>query len=60
MRFFDEQYQTAVAITEANVNRDDARVLELFDESEVVFQRLVSALSPDFEPIAAPFFAGLQ
>lgn len=58
LRFFDEQYLTAVAITEANAARDDARVLDLFEESGVVFERLADALSPDFEPIAAPFFAG--
>lgn len=57
IRFFDEQYETAVGITKANSEGATARVLELFDESGVVEDRLVQALSSDFVPIAAPFFA---
>jgi hypothetical protein len=56
VRFFDEQYQTAVAITAANVERDNGEVLRLFDESGVVADRLTDSLSDEYEPIAAPFF----
>ncbi len=56
VRFFDEQYQTAVAITAANAERDTAEVLRLFDESGVVADRLNDSLSDEYEPIAAPFF----
>ncbi|MFV1962364.1 MAG: hypothetical protein ACC658_11085 [Acidimicrobiia bacterium] len=56
VRYFEEQYQTAVAITAANAERDNAEVLRLFEESGVVVDRLVDSLSDDYEPIAAPFF----
>jgi len=56
VRYFDEQHQTAVAITAANAERDTAEVLRLFEESGVVVDRLVDSLSDDYEPIAAPFF----
>jgi hypothetical protein len=56
VRYFDEQYQTAVAITAANAERDDTEVLRLFDESGVVADRLTDSLSDEYEPIAAPFF----
>jgi hypothetical protein len=56
VRFFDEQHQTAVAITAANAERDNTEVLRLFDESGVVVGRLTDSLSQEYEPIAAPFF----
>ena len=56
VRFFDEQHQTAVAITAANAERDNTEVLRLFDESGVVGDRLTDSLSQEYEPIAAPFF----
>jgi len=56
VRYFDEQYQTAVAITAANAERDTAEVLRLFQESGVVVDRLTNSLSDEYEPIAAPFF----
>jgi hypothetical protein len=56
VRYFDEQYQTAVAITAANAERDTAEVLRLFEESGVVVGRLTDSLSEEYEPIAAPFF----
>ena len=55
LRFFEEQYQTAVAITEANAVRDDAQFNELSDESRANFSRLLDGLSDDFDPIGAPF-----
>ncbi len=57
VRFFEEQYSTAVAITEANSEGDDERVLELFGVSREVAGRLDQSLTPEYEPIAAPFFA---
>lgn len=56
LRYFEEQYQTAVAITAANAERDTAEVLALFDESGVVADRLTDSLSDEYEPISAPFF----
>jgi hypothetical protein len=53
--YFEDQYETAVAITEANAERDNTRVLQLFDRSNVVFQAVLDALSPEYEEIAAPF-----
>jgi hypothetical protein len=58
VRYFEEQYATAGAITKANAEGDDTEVLSLFGESGVVANRLSDALSPAFSPIAAPFFAG--
>jgi hypothetical protein len=58
VRYFDEQYQTAVGITAANAQRDTTEVLRLFDESGVVADRLTDSLSEEYEPIAAPFFPG--
>lgn len=58
IRYFHEQYATAGAITKANAEGDDTEVLALFDESGIVADRLNRALSRDFSPIAAPFFAG--
>lgn len=55
IRYFDEQYATAVAITAANAAGDVSTVLELFDESGVVAQRVDGALSGDYRDIAAPF-----
>lgn len=57
VRFFEEQYATAVAITEANAEGDDARVLELFGVSGEVNGRLRQSLTPEYGPIAAPFLA---
>jgi hypothetical protein len=56
VRYFDEQYQTAVAITAANAERDTTEVLRLFQESGVVVDRLTDSLSDEYEPIAATFF----
>lgn len=56
VRFFDEQHQTAVAITAANAERDNTEVLRLFEESGVVAARLNDSLSEEYQPIAAPFF----
>ncbi len=56
VRYFEEQYQTAVAITAANAQRDNTEVLRLFEESGVVVDRLTDSLSEEYEPIAAPFF----
>jgi uncharacterized protein (DUF1330 family) len=56
VRYFEEQYQTAVAITAANAQRDTTEVLRLFEESGVVADRLTDSLSDEYEPIAAPFF----
>jgi hypothetical protein len=56
VRYFEEQYQTAVAITAANAQRDTTEVLRLFEESGVVADRLTDSLSEEYEPIAAPFF----
>ncbi len=58
VRYFEEQYQTAIVITAANAERDNAEVLRLFDESGVVADRLTDSLSDAYEPIAAPFFSG--
>jgi hypothetical protein len=49
--------QTAIATTEANSEGDGVRVLEFFDESGTVEDRLVQPLSSELGPIAAPFFA---
>ncbi|GMR02701.1 MAG: hypothetical protein BMS9Abin20_1047 [Acidimicrobiia bacterium] len=57
VRFFEEQYSTAVAITEANAEGDDARVLILFGESGEVLNRLRQSITPEYGPIAVPFFA---
>jgi hypothetical protein len=57
VRFFTDQHLTAVAITEANAERDTAAVLALFDQSGVNAGQLEHALSPPFEKIAAPHFA---
>jgi hypothetical protein len=57
VRFFEEQYSTATAITEANAEGDDARVLELFGISGENAGRLRQSLTPEYEPIAAPFTA---
>jgi hypothetical protein len=56
VRYFEEQYQTAVAITAANAQRDTTEVLRLFEESGVVADRLTDSLSEEYEPISAPFF----
>ncbi len=56
VRYFEEQYQTAVAITAANAQRDPTEVLRLFEESGVVADRLTDSLSDEYEPIATPFF----
>lgn len=56
VRYFEEQYQTAVAITAANAQRDTTEVLRLFEESGVVGGRLSDSLSEGYEPISAPFF----
>ncbi len=58
VRFFEEQYGVAGAITTANADGDDARVLELFAESGVVADRLAQAESSGFARISAPFRAG--
>jgi hypothetical protein len=58
IRYFQEQYETAAAITKANAEGDDSSVLALFEQSGDVADRLNRGLSPDYAPIAAPFFAG--
>lgn len=58
VRYFDQQYLTAVAITAANAERDNAEVLRLFDESGVIGDRVVDSLSDAYQPIATPFVGG--
>lgn len=58
VRYFDRQYLTAVAITAANAERDNAEVLRLFDESGVIGDQLTESISDAYQPIAAPFFGG--
>ena len=55
IEFFDEQYANAIAITEANSERDTARVLQLFDASNITFAKALDKLSADYLEIAAPF-----
>lgn len=56
VRFFNEQSVTAAAITEANSARDTERVLELFAESGGNVRRLISSLTPEYEPISVAYF----
>ncbi|MCL1592836.1 MAG: hypothetical protein M3132_00610 [Actinomycetia bacterium] len=55
IRFFDDQYANAVAITQANSERDDATVLELFRASGVVFDVALKEMSDEYREIAAPW-----
>lgn len=57
LRYFEEQYGVAGAITKANAEGDDGRVLELFRESGVVAGRVAQAESSGFARISAPFRA---
>ena len=54
VEFFEDQYATAVAITEAAAAGDNAIVIQLFERSGANYQLMSDALSADFEPIAAP------
>ena len=55
IRFFDDQYANAVAITQANGERDDATIRELFQASGVVFDAALEEMSDEYRKIAAPF-----
>lgn len=57
LRYFEEQYGVAEAITKANADGNDALVLELFTESGVVAGRLAQGESSGFARISAPFRA---
>lgn len=56
LSYFDAQHATAVAITAANAVGDDARILELYDESAAHFEQLQEALSDAVRPIVDPAF----
>lgn len=53
--YFEDQYATAVAITAANADLDDARIRELFGKSNVTFETAQSAMSLEYREIAAPW-----
>lgn len=55
IRFYDDQYANAVAITQANRERDDATILELFRASEVVFDIALGEMSAEYRKIVAPW-----
>ena len=55
IRFFDDQYANAVAITRANGERDDATIRELFQASGVVMDAVLKEMSDEYRKIAAPF-----
>lgn len=55
IRYFDDQYANAVAITQANGERDDTTVIELFTASGIVFEAALDEMSPEYRKIAAPW-----
>ncbi len=55
IRYFDDQYANAVAITQANSERDDAAISELFRASGVVADTALETMSDEYRKIAAPW-----
>lgn len=55
IRYFDDQYANAVAITQANEERDEATIDELFTASGVVFEAALDEMSPEYREVAAPW-----
>ena len=53
--FFGVMAKSAVAITQANGERDDTTVIELFTASGIVFEAALDEMSPEYRKIAAPW-----
>ncbi len=56
LAYFDDQYTTATAITEANAAGDSAQIAELYTRSAQLFESLQQQLSDEVRPIVAPAF----
>ncbi len=54
LRFFRDQHETAVAITEANAHGDEGRLQELFDRSGVVYETMEASLSDGIARVVRP------
>ena len=50
-----DQYANAVAITQANEERDEATIDELFIASGIVVEAALDEMSPEYREIAAPW-----
>lgn len=55
IRYFDDQYANAVAITQANQVGDDTAISEFFAASGVVFETALNEMSGEYQEIAAPW-----
>ncbi|GMQ93654.1 MAG: hypothetical protein BMS9Abin12_1134 [Acidimicrobiia bacterium] len=55
IRYYDDQYANAVAITQANKERDDATILDIFRASGVVYDVALGEMSAEYRKIAAPW-----